>query len=234
MEVRIGASGWRWTLGDFSRYRMLAPFNAIEIDYTFYKIPSQREVQKFLLEGGNLKWAVKVHRSITHRYFFDENAIKFFRRFKKSLKLMEDRKMIEFYVFIIPPALKPSQELLSRIKKFISASNISNKAAFEFRSREWYSEEWLKEMQKLGITVVSVDAPGFHYFVKTTNKIYVRLHGRRNWFFDVYNNEELDEILLEIKKLLPADVIWIILDNDPGILKNGTYLLSRWEEILHI
>ncbi|MEM0322323.1 MAG: DUF72 domain-containing protein [Thermoprotei archaeon] len=95
----------------------------------------------------------------------------------------------------------------------------------EFRSPEWWRHT--HEVAETGAAFCSVDAPGLPAnTVCTNNTLYMRLHGRGEWYSYVYTQEELNQIVDTIKKS-EAKLVGVYLNNDTGMLQNARYLARR-------
>lgn len=225
----VGGSGWRWTFRqDVMAYKQMSPFNCCELDFTFYRFPKTKEIEEIVRYASDLRWSVRVHRSVTHslEHCLDERAIKQFRQFVRLFTDLESEEILDFYVFLVPPRIRPSEEMIKRIRKFERAFGLGERMAIEFRNDDWYKSPWLESLEDIGVTVVSIDAPGMLHYVKTSRHIYVRCHGRKQWYMYVYSDSELEEIVEYVSRLLPADTCWIVFDNDPGILRNGERIMA--------
>ena len=78
--------------------------------------------------------------------------------------------------------------------------------------------DWAKEQN---ITWVSIDAPEFpNTIYKTTDKVYLRMHGRTSWYSHNYSDAELKEIAKRIKSVKPKSA-YIYFNNNHNMLKNA-------------
>jgi len=72
-----------------------------------------------------------------------------------------------------------------------------------------------------------VDAPGLpNNVVAINDTVYLRLHGRTEWYSYVYTPRELDQIV-ETLGATRAKIIGVYVNNDEGMLENGLYLARR-------
>ena len=62
--------------------------------------------------------------------------------------------------------------------------------------------------------------------IATVIKVYLRIHGYKEWYRYIYSKTELDTVLTSIKKA-NADKKAIYLNNNHGMLENGLYLLKN-------
>lgn len=219
MEILIGTSGWSYSWNpkrDLEWYIENTPFNAIEVNSSFYHFPREKTILKWIEYGHKLRFAIKVHRSITHLYKFSKDAQENWVKFYKLFEPLEP--FIDLYLFQIPPSL--GSENLSKIIDFHQFTKINGKFAFEPRKIDWFKEEIIEKLKENNITFVSVSAPKLpDEIIVTTNKAYLRFHGKNRWYSYKYTEEELKEYADRIKKL-SVDKVYIFFNND-HMLENG-------------
>lgn len=107
----------------------------------------------------------------------------------------------------MPPNYKYNQENMDRISSFFKDisrpvekdnSNNDNNAVIEFRDSSWWEKQPIKEIEKLGISFCSVDAPSLPRSIIAINGIVY--HGSKSWYIDIYSEKKIDKLLLQIKK----------------------------------
>ena len=189
MEILNGTSGWnynRWigpfyprgTTGDrmLSLYSRI--FTAVEIDSTFYAIPSPETVKKWAsVTPENFLFTAKIPKAITHENSFS-GVEGIFNEFISVMSLLG--KKLGCLLFQLPPTVSYRNSGDSFLK-FIK--NLPDKPAFsvEFRNGDWYNSVILEEMRKRNISVAWSDnphTPAFHSC--TARHIYLRLVGDRS------------------------------------------------------
>lgn len=96
----------------------------------------------------------------------------------------------------------------------------------EFRNASWFDEGIVKWAESLGITLVSIDAPGFPKTIFNTSKsVYLRMHGRASWYAHDYTIKELKEVAGKIFKVR-ADRVYIFFNNNHSMLKNAQDMIK--------
>ncbi|MDT7892209.1 MAG: DUF72 domain-containing protein [Thermoproteota archaeon] len=230
-EFRVGTSGYNyfWNEGKPSQFKwyLSQKFNSVEINATFYSFPYKSWIKSWSSAPDNFDFSIKVNRIITHYSKLSEKAIAIFEKFKNSFKEIEEK--IAFWLFQMPPSFEFNETNLKRIRQFFSAVNIP--AVIEFRDPSWWNETTLKILKELNVVFCSVDAPELpNDIVETNGIIYLRLHGREEWYSYEYKREELDEIIEKINQISPLKC-YIYLNNDHGMLPNGLYLLKKLDLI---
>jgi uncharacterized protein YecE (DUF72 family) len=221
MEVYVGTSGWAY---DWNRKKSLAWYvghaglNTIELNASFYGFPSEDTVSRWADAGSTLRWSVKVNRSVTHSYKFNERALGAWERFRERFSALDDR--IDFFLFQAPPALKD----LDRVIEFVRKAGIGDRCAVEIRNPEVLGDdEQCRRLQEEAV-LVSVDSPDFQGRIFAGDRIYLRMHGRKDWYLHTYADSELREIKDRIVRLNPRKV-WVFFNNDHSMLDNARSMM---------
>ncbi|MFP3234602.1 MAG: DUF72 domain-containing protein [Sulfolobaceae archaeon] len=214
--IFIGTSGWLYPWNpkkNLDWYVKYSGFNAVELNASFYRIPTPQQVEKW--RKYEITWAIKVNRKITH---------------VKRLKDVDDevRKFVEifeplrprFYLFQLPPNFRKSDENIKRVKDI--CLELGDRGAIEFRSLDWFKDVPLTEC-----VTVSIDSPIGNYYFKSHDVVYLRMHGRDNWYFYEYSEKELEEVADKLIQLHAKDV-FVFFNNDLWMLDNG----RKMKEIL--
>lgn len=226
-QVFVGTSGWAygWNPNGFDWYVENSKLNAVELNSSFYRFPFPSQVKSWSKKGEDLRWSIKVNRLISHVFKFSERAFSTWRRFEKLFEPMEP--LIDFYLFQLPPNL--SINALEKVEKFIEYTKLSERFALEARNRSWFQGDVLKWAEDLGITFVSVDAPTYTELPReiycTSGIVYLRMHGRTDWYMHDYSNKELREIA---ERLIAsrAKRIYVFFNNDHAMLPNAQSMLK--------
>jgi uncharacterized protein YecE (DUF72 family) len=83
---------------------------------------------------------------------------------------------------------------LERLRKALLAFNDPAKVAVEFRNDRWLSEEVEHLLAEVGATYCNPDSPSQKLTdILTSERAYLRMHGRKNWYRYNYSDEELKE-----------------------------------------
>lgn len=239
-KIRIGTSGytyaWNKAKPDAFNWYISQGFNSVEINASFYRFPTESWVKNWQSKSPkDFTFSIKVHRSITHyNRLKGKRPVELWERFRKTLEPVIEK--IDFWLFQMPPNYKYNQENMDRIRSFFTdivrpanKGNIINDSNYviEFRDSSWWKKQPIKEIEKVGISFCSIDAPSLPRSIITINDIvYLRLHGSTNWYTDVYSEKKLDRLLQHIQKA-EASKKAIYLNNDHGMLSNGMYLLNK-------
>jgi uncharacterized protein YecE (DUF72 family) len=189
-------------------------FNALELNTTYYAIPSLMVVKSLVDRAGDgFQFAIKAHQDITHGRQPEEST---FSAFIEILKPFSDTGKLGCILLQFPYNFfynQTNQDYLEQIRKKFSSFPV----VVELRNALWIKAEvfqWLKE-RELGFCCV--DEPHLPKLMppvaKVTSEIgYIRFHGRNaaKWWQPVhayerydytYSDEELEEWVPRIKKI---------------------------------
>ncbi len=234
VEIYVGTSGWIYDWnpeGKFDWYAKYSGLNAVELNASFYRFPFPSQVKSWAKKGAHLRWAIKVHHSITHLRKLSEKALPTWEKFRKLFEPLEP--YVDFYLFQMPPNFSATEENKERIRKFALATKLGTKLAIEFRHRSWFNEETVRFCSNLGITVVSIDSPIGTWIVTSNSIVYLRLHGRTDWYAHDYTEDELRELAERIHALNPVKV-YVFFNNDHWMLNNARRMLSILREVFSV
>ncbi len=230
MEVFVGTSGWQyvWNPNGFDWFLKYSSLNSVELNASFYRFPFPNQIKGWAEKTrryGKLRWSIKVNRFITHVFKFNERAYSTWLKFKALFEPLD--KFIDFYLFQLPSSASP--KLLERIEKFIEKTELKERFAFEARNVEWFKKRYIEWAEKLSITWVSVDAPYYENLPReiycTNGLVYLRMHGRSEWYAHYYTDEELREVAERIFKA-NAKKAYVYFNNNHAMLENARRMLS--------
>ncbi|MCX8021366.1 MAG: DUF72 domain-containing protein [Syntrophorhabdaceae bacterium] len=236
-EVRVGTSGFSFNdwIGevypkDIKKEEMLPfyekklGFNALEINYTYYSMPTQRTFDSFSKRtSDDFLFSVKAYKGFTHEKEGD---------LKKLGKLFRDgigplKEKVKAILFQFPFSFTPNKENIDYLKRLREEFDGFN-GVIEFRNGKWSDDTYIETLKSVFFGYCVVDEPklkGLFPFkpVLTSNVGYFRFHGRnREWFnvpsevrYDyLYSEEELAEFVepvLEVGRM--ADMTFVFFNN---------------------
>ena len=187
LNIFAGTSGWsydQWAdtfyphglrSGRYLKYYSTR-YNAVEIDSTFYRIPDDQTILKWMkLTHENFKFCPKMFRGVTHDLRL-ENTEKIIDDFIKKIALFGKRLGITLVQ--MPPSLKYKNVKL--MKDFIECLPQGFAFSFEFRDNSWFNDEINSLLSDYGMGIAWSDTPfvNKHYDL-TNNLLYLRLVGDR-------------------------------------------------------
>jgi uncharacterized protein YecE (DUF72 family) len=228
MEVYVGTSGWLYDWneeGSFDWYLKNSGLNAVELNASFYRFPFRNQVASWARKTAAkpIRWAVKVHRSITHVHRLREGAHQSWGRFYEQFKPLDP--YIDFYLFQLPPTFRYSEENVERVRRFAESSNLGFKMAVEFRDPSWFSRETVEVLSESRVTVVSIDSPIGRWVASSNSIVYLRLHGATEWYAYEYSEEELRDLAEAVLSLSPQKV-YVFFNNNHWMLENARKMLE--------
>ena len=141
------------------------------------------------------------------------------KKFKGTKTLIRDFGMIAdvlgdrmgCFLFQLPPSYRCTKV---RLKDIVSQLDPSRRNVVEFRHASWWNEEVYNAFRKAGIIFCSCSAPRLpDELIRTTDEVYVRLHGPKRWYRHDYSKEELETWALRIRES-GAKRAWVYFNND--------------------
>jgi uncharacterized protein YecE (DUF72 family) len=211
---RLPAAQW------LTYYEQQLGFNVLEINYTYYQMPSHRTLTGLLRKTTpRFKFAVKANRAMTHDVIQKNRAIadnpKAFTEFREGLKPMEESGRLECVLTQFPygfPNTPPNRDYLDRVLDRLKGLE----TVVEFRHRSWVAPEIFEHLRARRAGFCVVDEPQLPNLMPwvgevTSDIAYARLHGRNAaaWFGSSggerynynYSDPELRELLTKLDAL---------------------------------
>jgi uncharacterized protein YecE (DUF72 family) len=148
MRVHVGTSGynypeWRGSFypEDIKAKDMFAfyagRFGAVEINYTFYRMPTTKTTSGWLAQAPpGFRYVLKAPRTITHLKRLGEGSADAVAFFAESARVLGDH--LGPLLFQLPPTFRCN---LERLAAFLAILPDDNQAAFEFRHESWLTQE---------------------------------------------------------------------------------------------
>jgi len=175
------------------------------------------------MKGRGLRWSIKVNRFVTHIFKFGERAFLSWKKFYNIFTPLEAN--IDFFLFQAPPSLTPKSA--PRIEKFFEKTKLGKRSALEVRNLKWwFDDECVNWASRLGMTWVSVDSPDFPRDVfNMSGVVYVRMHGRTEWYSHCYTDKELKDVEEKSLKTSPKKV-YVYFNNNTDMLRNAQQMFE--------
>lgn len=240
-KIFIGPAGWSYPdwngivyphkrLKGFSELEYIAKyFNVVEINSSFYKIPSQETVEKWRnIKNINpeFKFLVKLWQNFTHSFPYKnkDSVAQFIDAFSPMEQDIFGGLLIQF-----PWRFKHSAGNVEYLE-YLFSTFLQFKLCIEFRHNSWNILPVLSLLKKYNVTFVNIDQPTVSNSISLTNNItsnmaYIRLHGRntKEWFNEqggrdsrynyLYEKEELKEWVPFINNEKSVDEVFVIFNN---------------------
>lgn len=219
----IGTSGWtyddwkgKFYPQDLAKSRWLSyyasQFPSVEVNATFYRTFTDQTYEKWKERAPDgFGYVLKAPREITHRkYLVDVNND--IETFFNACSLLEDH----FEMILLQVAPNTPYDL-ERLKKALQAFPDPRKVAVEFRNARWLNPEVEELLHKVGATFCDVDSPLQKLTgTLTSDRAYLRMHGRKDWYKYNYSHEQLKEVAGLIQNLVDqgARRVYVFFNND--------------------
>ncbi|HEX3613636.1 MAG TPA: DUF72 domain-containing protein [Sporichthyaceae bacterium] len=219
--IRIGTSGWQYDDWRPSFYpvglardrwlgRYVECFDTVEINNTFYRLPSQATVDRWAqaLPQGFLA-AIKVSRYLTHvrRLRDPQDPVALL---LERVAPLRERGLLGPVLLQLPPNMPARPEDLERT---LSAFPPDVRVAVEPRDRSWFRKATREVLIDHRAALVWSDRNGRSVgpLWRTTSWCYLRLHhGRLDW---AYQDRDLRRWARRLRECPDA---FVFTNNDPG------------------
>lgn len=209
--TRVGCAGWSYRDWVGAVYPSHVPpnrwletyaalFPIVEIDSTFYSIPSEATVRGWVERARRLpdfRFCAKLPQGLTHRAFPKGNLAETKRILtefhERVVEPLESVECLEALLVQLPPTFaiyenagtQPAPAALSELVTLLGPER--RKIAIEFRHGSWFEHvgerlvpEVVEELAGLHVAAVQVDGLGSRFTKsRTAPWTYFRLHGRR-------------------------------------------------------
>ncbi|NMO96293.1 DUF72 domain-containing protein [Paenibacillus lemnae] len=252
-QIKIGLSGWgdhddlyeKGTKPGDKLSAYAAHFPIIEMDNTFYGIPSQDRMDKWSAQTpADFGFIVKAYQGMTghsRKKSHYEDSRSMFQAFKDSVQVLQQDGKLRTVLFQYPPWFgceRKHVEILKVTREWMDGFPV----ALEFRHQSWFSPEYRKKtltmMREEGWIHSIADEPqagiGSVPVVLVPTQDHatmIRLHGRntsgwhssgqQNWrevrYLYRYSEQELEEWKKHLFNLLASTrECWMIFNNNSG------------------
>jgi uncharacterized protein YecE (DUF72 family) len=217
-DIRIGTSGWSYDdwVGPFYPSELASRknqwleyygkhFDTVEINSTFYRMPNDRMVKRWIGVGSKLQgfeFSLKLPQDVTHEALVEANsdkAAEISTEFeKKVVKVLAGAELLGCILIQLSPFFrrydkKTNVDNLDRLETlFDTVNHFDYLYVAEFRHSSWLTrnrkdldEDTLKLLKNYNVGVCKTDGPGFPATkTDTAPHSYIRFHGRNKdiWF----------------------------------------------------
>jgi uncharacterized protein YecE (DUF72 family) len=222
-SYRIGTSGYQYDswhnrfypkgVDEFDYYSKR--FNSVEINYTFYKIPSLETWKRWYDESPvNFVFSIKLNQYLVNKK--DLHNDKRFNEFMIGLTALKGKMGCLLVQYNSRFKYKPVnlQKVISLIKQ-IRRKDRTLDVAFEFRDVSWFNDTVYDVMKRYSATIAISHVnrlggwtgledgfnPSLDKFVKTADYVYVRLHGTAGQYIGRYDTKTIHELTNFLERL---------------------------------
>jgi uncharacterized protein YecE (DUF72 family) len=219
-RIYIGTSGWTYndwagtfypkglkTAERLSCY--ISQFNALEINATFYRLPSQVMIDAWNRQfPEDFHLVVKGSRLVTHLKKLNDcgEALETFWGRASQLRTLR------VILWQLPPTLPKD---LVRLERFLSDLPGDVRHAVEFRHASWWDEEVAAVLRRRRAAFVAVSHPHLPAeFYPTADFLYLRFHGLGEELYRYdYSSEELTRWAHRLAPYLTSHAIFAFFNN---------------------
>lgn len=252
-KIYIGTAGWHYQdwVGPFYPYNQSPTFdwlvyysehfNCVEVNSTFYSYMEPNVVESWVNKTVDVKdflFTVKLHQDFTHKRIYTSTKIS---SVKHSLRILKEAGRLGGLLIQFPYSYQFNEVNVFHLQNIVEAFQHFN-LFLEVRHKSWQEDSAIDEIKNSNLTFCSIDQPKIGSAIQlqtfiTTDKLYVRLHGRNkdSWkesyqnfgkkqsyeeknerYNYLYNTGELTEISRKIKEQFDqVKEIFIITNNHP-------------------
>ncbi|MCI1208338.1 MAG: DUF72 domain-containing protein [Treponema sp.] len=209
-----------------------AHFGAIEVDNTFYRMPTDSQLRGMLKKsGGKILFAVKAPRIFTHEvsaaWRLDVP------HFMDALLPLRNAGVLSAVLFQFPQSFHYIPDNRIYLANLLAAFP-DIPAVVEFRHREWFTDRVYAGLTKRNCGICMCDMPQLKALpemaaVVTGERGYIRFHGRNslNWYGKsehngrdryryFYSMKELSDLVLLVQKVAAqTKLVHVFFNNHP-------------------
>ena len=231
MEFYVGTSGWYYSWNEeknLSWYVNNSHLNAVELNASFYRFPFPNQIKSWAQKGSGIRFSIKVSRRITHIHRLNQESYPIWDAFVGLFEPLQS--LIDFFLFQFPASFTTKQ--FDTFVQFFThiPHSFHSLLAIEMRNPEWYQKKWIKELEQIPVVLVSVDSPDLqNKIILSNNIIYMRFHGRTEWYHHNYLSHELEEAANQCCSLKP-EKIYAFFNNDHFMLDNAQFFYHLLKE----
>ncbi len=219
-QCKIGTSGWNYKHWREVFYPPKVPvsgwldfytrhFDTVEVNATFYRLPKLETFDNWYENTPKgFIWSVKASKYVTHTKRL-RDCREPLNRFYESAGRLKDK--LGPILLQLPPNMTFERDVFI---KFCRNLDPSFKHALEIRHPSWVDPFVFKILHEHNIAFCLSDTAGKYPYheEKTSDFIYIRLHGSRKLYESEYSEHELQEWGRKIRKWnMPT---YVYFDND--------------------
>lgn len=220
-RIFVGTSGWTYDdwAGTFYPEEVkgserlafyVTKFNTVEINATFYRLPTQAMLDAWNRRlPGDFHLVVKGSRVVTHLKKLSDcrEPVEMF------LERVKQLKTLKVILWQLPPSLHKD---LQRLDNFLKGLPQNVRHAVEFRHATWWDAEVAELLKLHRAAFVAVSHPQLPDTIyPTTDFLYLRFHGlgRQLYRYD-YSDEELKDWAARLEPHLGGRTLYAFFNND--------------------
>jgi uncharacterized protein YecE (DUF72 family) len=115
------------------------------------------------------------------------------------------------FLFQFPPSYRYTA---ARLKSILAQLDPAHRNAVEFRHKSWWRKAVYRAFEKKNLIFCSVSGPRLpDELIKTSDVLYIRMHGTKRWYRHDYSRAELT-LWADRIRATGAREVWIYFNND--------------------
>lgn len=196
-------------------------FNTLEVNYTYYQLPSQKTSASMVKKTSDrFELVVRSHKEMTHEIWEDKTRKKItdnadvFAKFKEGITPMMESGKLGCVLIQFPSFFWPKKDNFDYMKLCLERLE-GIPLVMEFRNKSWVRDSTFSFLQENNLGFCVVDEPQIPRLMplvpqSTSNMAYMRLHGRNTDWFNasreerynyLYSEDELRSFLPHVKSI---------------------------------
>lgn len=167
--------------------------NAVEINSTFYRRPTQKTLENWRRSTGNdFKFFIKIPKTVTHIKRLNvtsQETTDFCHHIAQGLK-----EKLGGFLFQFPPSFQYTEENMQKVLESVDPNYLN---VVEFRHTSWWNNEVYHQMKNEGVVFSGVSIPKEipdEVIINHDKFLYYRLHGVPEMFKSEYSDSELEKL----------------------------------------
>lgn len=229
-QLWIGTSGWSYRdwkglfypaglrqadwFAHFCRH-----FQTVELNVTFYRIPSVQAVQKWAATSPpGFRFAIKLNRELTHTRRL-ANVQEELARFNEAVVHLGDKLAV--ILIQLPPSFRFDAARLDAFLTLLREQGLPCRYALEPRHPSWFAPEHGPEVAALlaahqvSLCIADWGGPFPAHETVTAPFLYVRFHGPAARYASKYSDEEMASAAGKIRQWLTQQLdVYVYFNND--------------------
>lgn len=198
-------------------------FNCVEINSTFYRIPTAKTLLKWSDETPeDFRFFIKIPKTISHEKRLkdcNEEITEFCNHIHDHLK-----EKLSGFLYQFPPSFRNTEENIETILKNIDFGYLN---VIEFRHESWWDPQVFKILKEHEIVFSGVSFPGNlpeEVIINHSEVLYYRLHGKPVLYKSEYSTEFLNNLAEKIRKINKKTFIFFNNTWGNAAVTNSLYL----------
>lgn len=186
-------------------------FSTVEINRTFYSLPEDKDLEKWYKQTpADFSFTIKGSRYITHMKKLNIDQQSMNNLFDKAALLKEKAANI---LWQLPGNLHRKDE---KLETFCQHLSTDFNHVIEFRHESWLHDDIMAILERHGVHFCITSSPLFNesFFKITGPVLYIRFHGKNDWYNYNYKKTELSEWAEKIKSVQNVKEGYFYFNND--------------------